>query len=124
MDINRWLACCGALVTILSLAFSFFIQQLLTFELFPTYNVALQPGNVPRSEIWKGWTGDPSERRQYPPIYFMDLTNEYCSRHSTHDESRRLQWNFDWRRPNSRAILPDRQLYMAQHTFFGHLRCM
>ena len=47
---DRWLASCSALVTIISLAFKTFTQQLLTIQSFPARETVLQPKNVQRSE--------------------------------------------------------------------------
>ena len=48
-------------MTILSLAFGTFAQQLLVFENLPIADPSLLPGNIPRSETWQSWTGNPAE---------------------------------------------------------------
>lgn len=57
---NRWYAYCGALVTIIALAFSTSTQQLIGFQSVPVASEALRPGNIPHSETWAGWFGSPS----------------------------------------------------------------
>lgn len=47
----------GCLVTILSLLYSTFTQQLITLELAPSFLNATAPGNLPRSETWAQWGG-------------------------------------------------------------------
>lgn len=49
--LNRAAACFGCLITILSLAFSTFTQQLINIELIRVDN-ATSPGNLPRSETY------------------------------------------------------------------------
>jgi hypothetical protein len=57
---GRYLAYLGATVTILSLAFGTFTQQLLSVE---NYSIAAEgnvagPGNMPRSQTWQQTAGD------------------------------------------------------------------
>jgi hypothetical protein len=49
----------GAFITILSLAFGTFTQQLLAIGYLPVVNPPseLQPGNIPRAETWANFTG-------------------------------------------------------------------
>jgi hypothetical protein len=57
---DRYLAYLGATVTILSLAFGTFTQQLLSIENYPiaTGGNAAGPGNMPRSRTWQQTAGD------------------------------------------------------------------
>lgn len=57
---DRYLAYLGATVTIFSLAFGTFTQQLLSVE---NYSITAEgnvtgPGNMPRSQTWQQTTGD------------------------------------------------------------------
>ncbi|KAF2422356.1 hypothetical protein EJ08DRAFT_682680 [Tothia fuscella] len=56
---HRLLACLGALITILSLTFGTFTQQLLAIESLPVVDPLskLAPGNIPRSETWMNYSG-------------------------------------------------------------------
>ena len=57
---DSYLAYLGAIVTILSLAFGTFTQQLLSIENYPTAaegNIT-GPGNIPRSQTWQQTAGD------------------------------------------------------------------
>jgi Na+/citrate or Na+/malate symporter len=58
---DRWFAYVGAVVTVISLAFGTFVQQLLAYENLPITDPALLPGNIPRSDTWQHWTGNPAE---------------------------------------------------------------
>jgi hypothetical protein len=49
---TRFAACLGCLITILSLGYSTFTQQLISIELLPTANTT-SPGNLPRSEAYR-----------------------------------------------------------------------
>ncbi|KAJ9604775.1 hypothetical protein H2200_010890 [Cladophialophora chaetospira] len=68
---RRWLACICALMTIVSLAFGTFVQQLLAVGRFPIYDLksALQPGNIPRTEIFRYYAGNPAEIGFPLPLY-------------------------------------------------------
>jgi hypothetical protein len=58
-----YLAYFGALVTILSLAFGTFTQQLISYSMYPipSSHADLLPGNIPRAETWQNFTGNPAE---------------------------------------------------------------
>lgn len=61
---RRWVSYAGSLIVVVSLAFGAFTQQLISIE-----NVAVAkaspsvslPGNLPRSNTWISWTGNPAE---------------------------------------------------------------
>ena len=59
----RWLACIAAILTIISLGFSTFVQQLLAVGQFPItdHESILQPGNIPQTESFLYYGGNPSE---------------------------------------------------------------
>ena len=59
----RLLACFGALLTIVSLAFSAFTQQLVTYDLqVPAApDSPLSPGNIARVETYDQFQGNPAE---------------------------------------------------------------
>ena len=63
---RSWLAYTASIVTIISLLFGTFTQQLITMKTFPVNDDDLNPGNVPWSTSWTNWTGRPSEGRMYP----------------------------------------------------------
>jgi hypothetical protein len=58
-----YLAYLGAHVTILSLAFGTFTQQLISYRMspIPASQADLLPGNIPRAETWQEFTGNPAE---------------------------------------------------------------
>jgi len=60
---RRYLASFGAIVTILSLGFGAFTQQLIAYSRFavPADETNLLPGNIPRTETWQKFTGNPAE---------------------------------------------------------------
>lgn len=60
---NSWLSYCAALLTITTLAFGTFTQQLLTFKRFPVLAGPLMPGSVPHVEEWQSYFGRPAEGR-------------------------------------------------------------
>ena len=60
-NMTRWLGSCGAMVTITALAFTTFTQQLIAIRSFPVNEDSLKPGNLPRSELWNNFTGNPAE---------------------------------------------------------------
>jgi hypothetical protein len=57
----------GAIVTILSLAFGTFTQQLIAVQnvVVTNLNSPLLPGNIPRSENWTHVDGNPAEASEY-----------------------------------------------------------
>jgi hypothetical protein len=52
--LSRYLAILGALISIMSLAFGTFTQQMISFEPFPIKNLTTpsSPGNILRSETY------------------------------------------------------------------------
>jgi hypothetical protein len=73
LRVFRWLATTGALITITALAFGTFVQQLLGVEEFPITNLRsnLQPGNIPRSEMFNYFGGNPAEIGEFQPVWSL-----------------------------------------------------
>nr|KAK5444628.1 hypothetical protein LTR18_004332 [Exophiala xenobiotica] len=67
---RRYLAYFGALVTILSLAFGTFTQQLISYSMYPipSSHADLLPGNIPQAETWQNFTGNPAEGAMSIPL--------------------------------------------------------
>ncbi|KAI9715404.1 MAG: hypothetical protein M1828_000864 [Chrysothrix sp. TS-e1954] len=60
---RSWLAYLAAMITIVSLSFSLFTQQLLAFKSFPVFSKELRPGNIARMEYfgYSNYDGNPAE---------------------------------------------------------------
>ncbi|KAL1969877.1 hypothetical protein VTN77DRAFT_7386 [Rasamsonia byssochlamydoides] len=60
---RRYLAYLGAIITILSLPFGTFTQQLVAIDnlVVTDPHSGLLAGNIPRSETWQDWKGNPAE---------------------------------------------------------------
>ncbi|KIV83869.1 hypothetical protein PV11_05858 [Exophiala sideris] len=67
---KRYLAHFGAIITILSLAVGTFNQQLISYSQYPTNTPSLQPGNLPRAEVWNDFEGNPAEGSCFPSLDF------------------------------------------------------
>jgi hypothetical protein len=65
---TRYVACIGALITILSLAFSTFTQQLVAITSFPLTGGNNALSNLPWSEGWILFDGNPAESGEFPNI--------------------------------------------------------
>ena len=123
---DRWFAYVGAVVTIISLAFGTFVQQLLAFENMPITDVRLLPGNIPRSQTWQNWTGNPAEAGLLFPnpfqlVWMADISSVV---NPLDHESRNLQRYVDREHCSTHGFLSDRKLYMAYYPFHGCLRGM
>ena len=59
----RYLSLIGAIISVLSLAIGTFTQQLITIRNIPVHdlNSTLSPGNIPRTEYYSTFSGNPAE---------------------------------------------------------------
>ena len=93
---RSWLAYSCALVTLVSLVFGTFTQQLLALKPFAVSSELLQPGSLPHSEYWQTKTGRPSEGlREYFTTLSNFMTKINHSRSTLKLQSRDLQWRLD-----------------------------
>ena len=67
---RSWLAHMAAMVTVISLVFGTFTQQLITIRTFPVNDPVLNPGNVAWTDSWDNFTGRASEGNLDPPLQF------------------------------------------------------
>ena len=110
-EFDRWIAYIGAIVTILSLAFGAFTQQLIAINQFPVpiRDASLQPGNIPRAETCQYNSGPGSDRESFlycPPrqrtVSKLPSLNTSLSRQSGH-----LEWHTQQRDCSNFSQLPD-----------------
>ncbi|KAE8454181.1 hypothetical protein EG329_005106 [Mollisiaceae sp. DMI_Dod_QoI] len=76
-DVGKWLALFGAVVTVLSLSINTFTQQLVSIQGLPVNNISspLNPGNIPRSEIYNGTGSDLQESFYEAPLNVLAPVN-------------------------------------------------
>ena len=67
---NRFLSLIGAIISVLSLAIGTFTQQLITIRNIPVreLNSTLSPGNIPRTEYYSTFGGNPAEGATTPGL--------------------------------------------------------
>ena len=118
-----WLAYVASIITIVSLLFGTFTQQLITIKTFPVNDAALNPGNVPWSTSWTNWTGRPSEGRMFLITSLkVIIANIHSIITSIAAQGRGIQWHPNQQRPTADIHLRNRQLLMANHTLRRNLR--
>ena len=65
---GRWLSYLGSVIIIVSIFFGTFTQQVIIIQNFPVPQdgpVQFRAGNIPRSNMWNNWTGNPAEGAWY-----------------------------------------------------------